>query len=95
MTVQTRIWCEVGIWNAGEPALLVMSAAFDENDQMLDSPEVLNDVPLAFPDGYDENRDDLLDLQWEQALRDLGYRVVNLNDREYATHSVIFDVQKV
>jgi hypothetical protein len=91
---QTKTWVEVGIWNAGEPALLVMSGVFDENDQLFDTPEVLHDVPLTFPADYHDN-DDMLYLHWEQPLRDLGYRVIDLNNREYGPYSVIFDVQEV
>jgi hypothetical protein len=71
-----------------------MSGVFDENDQLFDSPTVLHDVPLTFPEDYNEN-DDMLYLRWEQPLRDLGYRVIDLNNREYGPHSVIFDIREV
>jgi hypothetical protein len=91
-----RIWAEVGIWNAGEPALVVMRGFFDENGQPFDnSPEVLHDVPLAFPDSFDEKRSDVADLPWGTALNDLGYRAVPGQEFGYSAHAVVFDVETV
>jgi hypothetical protein len=89
-----KMWAEVGIWNSGEPALVIMRG-YLEDGQLIDSPEVLHDVPLTFPEGYDEHSSDMILLPWEEPLEALGYRQIAGSSHDYLTDSVAFDVEKV
>jgi len=85
-----KTWAEVGIWNVGEPALVVMQGEYDENGQIVDTPTVLHDVPLRMPEDIDR---DMLLLPWQEPLAALGYRRVPGSHHEYTDYSVAFDVE--
>jgi hypothetical protein len=85
-----KTWAEIGIWNAGEPALLVMQGAL-EDGQPVDTPTVLHDLPLTLPEGHAER--DMLTLPWQEPLAALGYRRVPGSNHEYLDYSVAFDVE--
>jgi hypothetical protein len=65
------------------------------SDDSLTQLEVLHDVALDFPEGYDEQRDDMADLAWQEVLEALGYRRVPGSKLEYLPYSVAFDVEEV
>jgi|694.fasta_scaffold49906_15 hypothetical protein len=91
----TKLWAEVGIWNHGEPALLIMKGIYDdEYENQIDDISVLHDVDLVFPDGYDQQLDDMLGLPWEEPLAALGYRRVS-SRHDYTPYSAAFDIKEV
>jgi hypothetical protein len=88
----TKLWAEVGIWNAGEPALLVMQGEYDDDGQIVDTPTVLHDVALDAQEDVDR---DMLELPWQEPLAALGYRRVPGSNHEYLPYSVAFDIEEV
>ncbi len=91
---QTKTWVEVGIWNAGEPAVLIQTGHY-EDGVLIELPEILHDVLLEFPEGYDEAREDMFGLPWLEALEKLGYRKVPGAFVHYLPYSVAFDIEEV
>lgn len=87
--IETRIWAEVGQWQRGEHALVVMRGAF-EDGQMIDSPEMLHDVSLpAWPADREPIGDD-----WDGPLLTLGYRMAPGATVGYTGYGVVFDVEE-
>jgi hypothetical protein len=89
---ETRLWAEVGIWQAGHPELMVRRTEL-WNGALLEGPFVLHEVPLALPDGFDEKHGDLFRLSWEPALKELGYRMAPGENHHYTHNSVKFRVE--
>lgn len=88
-----EMWAEVGIWNAGEPALVVMRGEY-WGGQLVDTPSVLHDVPLSIPDGFDDKQD-VAQLEWEEPLRGLGYRRVPGSAGEYTECGYLFPIEQL
>ena len=89
---ETRLWAEIGILQAGHPALTVNRTELWWG-ALLEGPFVLHKVPLALPDGFDEKHGDLFRLSWEPALKELGYRMATGENHHYTSNSVTFRVE--
>ena len=90
MMLHTKIWAEAGEWTRGEPALVIMRGV-TEDGQLVDSPEVLHDVPVAaWPDNLAPSAGDVA-----RELKALGYRKVPESREEYTPYGVAFDVEEL
>jgi hypothetical protein len=62
----------LGIWNAGEPGLIIQVEEFEPDGDYREFVDVLVDMPLEFPAGWTD-KSDMLNLPWESTLKSLGY----------------------
>jgi hypothetical protein len=88
-TTTTKVWAEVGEWVRGEPALVIMHGDI-EDGQLVDTPEVLHDVPVAaWPDNLAPSADDAA-----EALKELGYRKVPGACEDATPYGIAFDIEE-
>jgi hypothetical protein len=86
--ITTKTWAEVGEWTRGEPALVIMCGDI-EDGQLVDTPEVLHDVPVAaWPDNLTPSAGDAVD-----ELKALGYRKVPGAREDATEYGVAFDIE--
>jgi hypothetical protein len=91
----TKLWAEVGTWN-GDPAMVVMRSSHENGvDEWGGLPEVLHDVPLEFPDGYDPVFADDADLPYESELEHLGYRAKPGVAGQYTVDGYLFEIEAI
>jgi hypothetical protein len=93
MNTETRLWCEVGIWNACEPGLIIQVEEFEPDGDYREFVDVVVDMPLEFPADWTD-QSDMLELPWESALESLGYVTAAGWVPTYLPNSVCFQILK-